>query len=166
MVLRISTDDSHCFSKWQFFSQLLRFGGHEPSNDGTFFLVVLRWTLTFELFQFRPLNIGTFTAVLLSSCTKPNCLSCSRTSEIFRFSSSTFQLILNPVFCIVTAACVPECLLITYLFWLKHAHENWTDWHQLPGLCCETRYCDPQKSRSRTWSVQRCAQTGQNISEN
>lgn len=93
-----------------------------------------------ELFQFFSLNIQIFTEVRLSSCTKPHCLSCSRTCEIFRFSSSTFKFIFNLVFYIVNVACTPRecfCSWLIYFSW-NHPHGDWPGSYQLSGRCCET----------------------------
>lgn len=78
--------------------------------------MLILWICSCELFHFLFLNIQTFTEVHLSLCTKPNCLSYSRTCEIFRFISSTFRFIVNPVFYIVNVACTPESVFVNDLF--------------------------------------------------
>lgn len=160
------TRDFHCFSKWHSFSSLVLtwillsytqqniFYCLELNAD---FVDLLSWAL-----QFLSLNLQTFTDVHLSSCTKPNCLSCSHTCEIFRFSSSTFKLIFNPVFYIVNVACTPESVFVNYLFILVEIMLIRTTLNQKN---VQVRAVNPLPWSTKItlwlWSMQRCTGTGQ-----
>lgn len=111
------------------------------------------------------LNVQTFADVHLSSCTKPHCLSCSHISEIFRFSSSTFKLLVNPVFYIVNVACTPEsvCYLLIYFGWnmLMRTGLNHTNFQ----VRAAKTFTVIHKNHFGICSVQRCPPTGQKVLE-
>lgn len=100
------------------------------------------------LFRCSSLTIRTFTDVHLSLCTKPHCLSCSHTCEIFRSSSSTFKFLFHPGLSSCYCCMHPESVFVNYLFILVEIKLMKTG---LTNTNCQgygvKLYCDQQKSR-------------------
>lgn len=99
------------------------------------FLTVLRWTPTFKLFQSRPLNVQP-----MFFCRRALNQTALAVLVLLKSSGSAQALfswyrILCSVLLMLHA---PHRVVVNSLFILVETCSWELDWHQLPGLCCET----------------------------